>query len=977
MKNIYKFFLALGVCTSAFSQITEITKLPVQDISQSIKESAPVWLSENEIMIFYVNQTKDTIFSTKSTNRGDSWNQQKFQFKLDSLAQIHDLLYPTAVKTRSGRLIFAWSVFGIGAHLTYSDNNGENWSPVQIIYNGEPNPTLFDKSLRYLKLSQLDDDRVILCYNNSSIQNKLLYELSSDDGESWNELPNEIAMPGGYDHSIISINSTRLICIFKLRRTSYSGNDVYLRFSNDSGATWGDTVNISGYTGNLDRPRITKDEKGNIWLAYLRIEVVSFETNLDFTVRNIFYKKSTDGGISWSNENQLTHYIGDDNFPSMSTSGNVPFITYSTVKFTNIYQIVYGILGETVETYTPPCLFYSYSPFNWEANPDSFVVNVYVKDDVAVELVEFIFRGTSVPVTLFDDGVHRDNLAGDGIYGNTLYFTPEVSGNSIYLNVNKLGIPFSNKGVIAAVAVMDTSISTFRMKDIENNVINFKQKVVARFAQGGRYEEGAFLFSGGFFLSGISNGIMFTNAVASASLVEDYLPGIVNSNSSDQLFNFYVVNKDDNPFSYSWQRWKDAVLLGAEFYDGDGDGIYNPVDKNWNGTWEQNEDMPLLLGDITAWCIYNDALPKNMRRWNTVDPQGIEIRQTVFAVNEPELENVVFIKYNILNTGSVAEVLDSVYYSVWEDVDIGDATDDVAGCDTLLQSGFFYGNYPDQVYGDNPPSFFTSLLQGPIVNTNNPQDTAKNNLGELLGSEKLYGAKNLNITSYIFYLSGVAGYSDPNNAVEARNYLLGKNSQGNFVNPCTFPYCEVRGGINCSEVNKVFWASGDPVTNVGWISTQNRDTRNLVSTGPFELEKDKPQEIIIAYVIGRGTDPLNSIIVARENVQRAIQEYESNFTSMTYTPPPAIPVTSYLLYQNYPNPFNPTTTIRYELPQDGIVTIEVFDILGQRVITLINEFQKADRYEITMSSTGLASGVYIYQLRVNDFITSKKMVLVR
>jgi hypothetical protein len=156
------------------------------------------------------------------------------------------------------------------------------------------------------------------------------------------------------------------------------------------------------------------------------------------------------------------------------------------------------------------------------------------------------------------------------------------------------------------------------------------------------------------------------------------------------------------------------------------------------------------------------------------------------------------------------------------------------------------------------------------------------------------------------------------------------------------------------------------------------DHRNLISTGPFHLVENKSQDIIVAYVMGRGTDYFNSITVARENVQRAIQEYLSNFASLTYTPPaPTNPVNSYVLYQNYPNPFNPTTKIRYELPQDGQVTIEVFDILGQKVKTVINEFQKADRYEVKFSSTGLASGVYIYQLRVNDFITSKKMIILR
>ncbi len=84
-----------------------------------------------------------------------------------------------------------------------------------------------------------------------------------------------------------------------------------------------------------------------------------------------------------------------------------------------------------------------------------------------------------------------------------------------------------------------------------------------------------------------------------------------------------------------------------------------------------------------------------------------------------------------------------------------------------------------------------------------------------------------------------------------------------------------------------------------------------------------------------------------------------------------------MLYHNYPNPFNPTTTIRYELPQDGIVTIDVYDILGQRVRILLNEFKKADRYEVNFNAVGLASGVYIYRMKVNEFIESKKMVLVK
>jgi hypothetical protein len=460
-------------------------------------------------------------------------------------------------------------------------------------------------------------------------------------------------------------------------------------------------------------------------------------------------------------------------------------------------------------------------------------------------------------------------------------------------------------------------------------------------------------------------------------LVEDYLPGKVGSDWDDPLNKIYTIYDDDPPFGYSWQKWKDAVSLGAEFYDGDQDGIYDPIDKNWNGTWDSNEDMPMLIGDITSWCVYNDAVPQAQRRWNTVAPQGTEVRQTIFASNHPELREVIFIRYSILNTGTVADVMDSVYFGVWEDGDLGDFTDDLTGCDTLLNSGFYYNKTTDQVYGENCPAFFTTLLQGPLVETTQPSDTAFNNLGTLVGSKTITGAKNKDITSHIFFINDL-GYTGIDYASEARNIMLGKNLNGHFPDPCTFYACEVRGGVDCNKVNPVYWASGDPVSDYGWINTLLIDKRNLFSTGPFQLEKDKPQDIIIAYVIGRGTDHFNSITVARENVQRAIQEYESNFASMTYSPPPPTnPVTSYVLYQNYPNPFNPNTTIRYELPQEGVVTIELFDILGQKVKTLVNEFQQADRYEVNVNANSIASGVYIYQLRINDFITSKKMVLIR
>jgi len=83
------------------------------------------------------------------------------------------------------------------------------------------------------------------------------------------------------------------------------------------------------------------------------------------------------------------------------------------------------------------------------------------------------------------------------------------------------------------------------------------------------------------------------------------------------------------------------------------------------------------------------------------------------------------------------------------------------------------------------------------------------------------------------------------------------------------------------------------------------------------------------------------------------------------------------LEQNFPNPFNPTTTIQYQLPQDAKVTLKVYDILGSEVATLINEEQDAGYKEVPFKGNNIASGMYVYRLQAGDFISTKKMMLVK
>lgn len=85
----------------------------------------------------------------------------------------------------------------------------------------------------------------------------------------------------------------------------------------------------------------------------------------------------------------------------------------------------------------------------------------------------------------------------------------------------------------------------------------------------------------------------------------------------------------------------------------------------------------------------------------------------------------------------------------------------------------------------------------------------------------------------------------------------------------------------------------------------------------------------------------------------------------------------FALSQNYPNPFNPTTKIKFDVPKNGNVTLEVFNNLGQVVSTLHNGYTKAGYYETDFDGSKLTSGIYYYRITSNDFTETKKMILVK
>jgi hypothetical protein len=83
------------------------------------------------------------------------------------------------------------------------------------------------------------------------------------------------------------------------------------------------------------------------------------------------------------------------------------------------------------------------------------------------------------------------------------------------------------------------------------------------------------------------------------------------------------------------------------------------------------------------------------------------------------------------------------------------------------------------------------------------------------------------------------------------------------------------------------------------------------------------------------------------------------------------------LSQNYPNPFNASTTISFSLPQDTVVKLEVFNLAGEHVVTLVNERRAAGSYSVSFNAAHLTSGFYFYKMSAGDFVRARKLALIK
>lgn len=192
--------------------------------------------------------------------------------------------------------------------------------------------------------------------------------------------------------------------------------------------------------------------------------------------------------------------------------------------------------------------------------------------------------------------------------------------------------------------------------------------------------------------------------------------------------------------------------------------------------------------------------------------------------------------------------------------------------------------------------------------------------------------------------------------------------------------------VNGSQVT-LNWQTATEVNNYGFTveKSESRPRRDRWMNGCMNEWRE------IGFVAGSGnsnsvkdysfTDIINS---------SSIQPYSHSFRyrlkqidndgSFTYSKEIEIGnlrPSTFDLRQNFPNPFNPSTVISYQIPRDGYVTLKVYDMIGNEVATLVNGVQNSGTYEVTFDASGLTSGVYMYELQADNFVSVKKLLLMK
>ena len=394
------------------------------------------------------------------------------------------------------------------------------------------------------------------------------------------------------------------------------------------------------------------------------------------------------------------------------------------------------------------------------------------------------------------------------------------------------------------------------------------------------------------------------------------------------------------------------ATLGAPVLDGDG------VAGNYNLA---GGDQPALRGDEVAWWLMNDVgnVHRDLYLTPGSPPFGVEARVEAYGFDAPPLDETTFYRYTLTNR--TAHPIDSVYAGFYVDADLGDASDDYIGSDTLTGLSFTYNadnNDGGSVgYGVAPPAIGVQVTRGPVGLPNGRDDDRD-------GATDEPGEPLFTTAAPLVYKSGTsATYGEPGTAEAVLRRLRGLWGDGTPVRAFGDGYGEMQGSVTR------YAYPGDPVSGQAWSEVNNgsaspvnppSDRRMLVSTGPFRLAPGASETVTFAFPYARGSSNLDSVT----RLRALANGIRSLFTDGDLEPVrigagSLIPVSQAVrLSRPFPNPTSGRATVTYEMPTGTRLRATLHDVLGRELAVLADGPTAAATGELTIDGARLAPGVY-------------------
>lgn len=361
--------------------------------------------------------------------------------------------------------------------------------------------------------------------------------------------------------------------------------------------------------------------------------------------------------------------------------------------------------------------------------------------------------------------------------------------------------------------------------------------------------------------------------------------GVAFTDSRFKLYSIYSTDNANNNPDYA--NWGEMVPFGAPY-----------VDENENGQYDPGTDIPGIknASQTIFICLtdgFQDQHNSSEGFGGGTTPMYAELALTAWAYNISGIEDMQFLRFNVVNKNSIA--WDSTFFGIVVDPDLGDATDDWIGCDTNLNMGYCYNSDNDDggggpgTYGSNPPASGMDFFRSPVNKSVNPPDT-------------------LGLTSFVYFTNPGSGQAvcerDPDNPTEAYRYLQGIKSDGtSWLDPTTTP-----------PTRTVFCYPGQPEGSAGWTESDGRinncdgDTTGSVDPSPggdrrfifnsgsyqFRMNPGDTQTVVLAQFATRGNNNLNSVTKLKQLDATAQKLFDADFNVI---PPPPIPNSTHSIQQ--------------------------------------------------------------------------------